>query len=47
MERKCENTNKRLLELNNSLKNNIVDQMNESVMSIKGTIIDASKEGNR
>ena len=46
MERKCENTNKRLQELNNHLKINIVNQMNESVMSIKDTIIDALKEDN-
>ena len=35
MERKFENTNKRLEELNDHLKTNIVDQMNESIMSIK------------
>ena len=46
MERKFENTNKRLQELNNHLKINIVDQMNECVMSIKDTIIDALKEDN-
>ena len=46
MERKFENTNKRLQELNDRLKPNIVDQMNESVMSIKDTIIDALKEDN-
>ena len=46
MERKFENTNKRLQELNARLKTNIVDQMNESVMSIKDTIIDALKEDN-
>ena len=46
MERKFENTNKRLQELNDHLKTNIVDQMNESVMSIKDTIIDALKEDN-
>ena len=46
MERKFENTNKRLEELNDHLKTNIVDQMNESVMSIKDTIIDALKEDN-
>ena len=46
MERKFENTNKRLEELNDHLKTNIVDQMNESIMSIKDTIIDALKEDN-
>ena len=46
MERKFEKTNKRLQELNGHLKTNIDDQMNESVMSIKNTIIDALKEGN-
>ena len=46
MERKFENTNNRLEELNDHLKTNIVDQMNESVMSIKDTIIDALKEDN-
>ena len=35
MERKFENTNKRLQELNDHLKTNIVDEMSESVMSIK------------
>ena len=38
MERKFEKTNERLQELNDHLKTNIVDQMNESVMSIKDTI---------
>ena len=46
MERKFENTNKRLQELNNHLKSNIVDQVNESIMSIKDTIIDALKVDN-
>ena len=48
MERKFENTNKRPQELNDHLKTNIyiVDQMNESVMSIKDKIIDALKEDN-
>ena len=46
MERKFEKTNKRLQELNGHLKTNIDDQMNESVRSIKNTIIDALKEGN-
>ena len=46
MERKFEKTNKRLQELNSHLKTNIDDQMNESVRSIKNTIIDALKEGN-
>ena len=46
IERKFENTNKILQELNDHLKTNIVDQMNESVMSIKDTIIDALKEDN-
>ena len=46
MERKFENTNKRLEELNDHLKTNIVDQMNESMMSIKDTIIDTLKEDN-
>ena len=46
MERKFENTNKRLEELNDHLKTNIVDQMNESIMSIKDTIIDTLKEDN-
>ena len=46
MERKLENTNKRLQELNDHLKSNIVDQVNESVMSIKDTIIEALKEDN-
>ena len=46
MDGKFENTNKRLQELNDNLKTNIVDQMNESVMSIKDTIIDALKEEN-
>ena len=46
IERKFEKTNKRLQELNGHLKTNIDDQMNESVMSIKNTIIDALKEGN-
>ena len=45
-ERKFENTYKRLQELNDHLKTNTVDQMNESVMSIKDTIIDALKEDN-
>ena len=40
MERKFENTNNRLQELNDHLKTNIVDEMNESVISIKDTIID-------
>ena len=44
IERKFENTNKILQELNDHLKTNIVDQMNESVMSIKDTIIDALKK---
>ena len=39
MERKFEKTNERLQELNDHLKTNIVDQTNESVMSIKDTII--------
>ena len=38
MEREFEKTNERLQELNDHLKTNIVDQMNESVMSIKDTI---------
>ena len=46
MERKFENTNKRLQELNHHLKTSIVDQMNASVMSIKDIIIDALKEDN-
>ena len=46
MERKFENTNKRLQELNDHLKTNIVDQMNESILSLKDTIIDALKEDN-
>ena len=46
IERKFEKTNKRLQELNGHLKTSIDDQMNESVMSIKNTIIDALKEGN-
>ena len=50
MKRKYENTNKRPQELNDHLKTNIyiyiVDQMNESVMSIKDKIIDALKEDN-
>ena len=46
MERKFENTNNRLEELNDHLKTNIVDQMNESIMSIKDKIIDALKEDN-
>ena len=48
MEWKFENTNKRPQELNDHLKTNIyiVDQMNESVMSIKDKIIDALKEDN-
>ena len=46
MERKSENTNNRLQELNDHLKTNIMDQMNESVISIKDTIIDALKEDN-
>ena len=46
IERKFEKTNKRLQELNGHLKTNMDDQMNESVMSIKNTIIDALKEGN-
>ena len=40
MEKKFEKTNKRFQEINDHLKTNIVDQMNESVM----TIIDALKE---
>ena len=36
----------RLQELNDHLKTNMVDQMNESVISIKDTIIDALKEEN-
>ena len=43
MERKFENTKKRLQELNDHLKTNIVDQ---SVSSIKDTVIDALKEDN-
>ena len=46
MERKFENTNKRLQELNDHSKTNTVDQINQSVMSIKDTIIDALKEDN-
>ena len=46
MERKFENTNKRLQELNDHLKTNIVDQMNESILSLKDTIIDALKKDN-
>ena len=46
MARKFENTNKRLQKLNDHLKTNIVDQVNESVMSIKDTITDALKEDN-
>ena len=46
IERKFEKTNKRLWELSCHLKINIDDQMNESVVSIKNTIIDALKEGN-
>ena len=50
MKRKYENTNKRPQELNDHLKTNIyiyiVDQMNESVMSIKDKIIDTLKEDN-
>ena len=46
MERKFENTNKKLEELNDHLKTNIVHQMNGSVMSIKDTIINALKEDN-
>ena len=46
MERKFENTNNRLQELNDHLKTNIMDQMNESVISIKDTITDALKEDN-
>ena len=46
MERKFGNTKKRLQELNDHLKTNIVDQMNESVTSIKDTVIDALKEDN-
>ena len=44
MDRKFENTNKRLQKLNDHLKVNMVDQINESVISIKDTIIDALKE---
>ena len=44
MERKFENTSKRLQGWNDHLKTNIVDQINESVMSIKDKIIDALKE---
>ena len=46
MERKFENTNKRLQEWNDHLKTNIVDQVNESVISIKEAINDTSKEDN-
>ena len=46
IEKKFENTNKRLQELNGHLKTNIADQMNEIVMSIKDTIINALKEDN-
>ena len=46
IERKFEKTNKRLQKLNGHLKTSIDDQMNESVMSIKNTIIDTLKEGN-
>ena len=46
MERKFENTNKRLQELNDHLKTNIVDQMNESVTGIKDATIDALKKDN-
>ena len=46
IERKLENTNKRLQELNDHLKTNIVDQMNENVMSIKDTIIHVLKKDN-
>ena len=35
MERKFENTNKRLEELNDHLKTNIVDQMNQRKSSLK------------
>ena len=46
MEMKFEKINKRLQELNDHLKTNRVDQVNESVMSIKDTIIDLLKEVN-
>ena len=46
MERKFENTSKRLQELNDHLNINTVDQMHEIVMSIKDTIIDALKKDN-
>ena len=44
MQRKFENTDRRLQGLNDNLKNNIVDKMNKSVMSIKDTIINILKE---
>ena len=46
MGKKFENTNTRIQELNDHLKTSIVDQINESIMSIKDAIIDASKEDN-
>ena len=46
MRKKFENTNTRIQELNDHLKTSIVDQINESIMSIKDAIIDASKEDN-
>ena len=46
MQRKFKNTNKRLQKIKVHLKINIVDRVNESVMSIKNTIIDALKEDN-
>ena len=46
MGKKFENNNTRIQELNDHLKTSIVDQINESIMSIKDAIIDASKEDN-
>ena len=43
MERKFENNNKRLQELNDHLKISIIGQMNESFISIKDSLVDALK----
>ena len=43
MERKFENNNKRLQELNDHLKISIIGQMNESFIGIKDSLVDALK----
>ena len=43
MERKFENNNKRLQELNDHLKISIIGQMNEIFIGIKDSLVDALK----